>query len=97
MVRQGKRSENITRNVVVAVIAQMIIMLFSFVNRTIFIHLLGENYLGIDGLFGSLLTVFSLAELGIGNAIIFSLYKPIAMGDTKKARQYITCLKKHIP
>lgn len=94
MVRQGKRSENITRNVVVAVIAQMIIMLFSFVNRTIFIHLLGENYLGIDGLFGSLLTVFSLAELGIGNAIIFSLYKPIAMGDTKKARQYITLFEK---
>ena len=83
------RTENITRNVAVTVITQVLSLLFSFVNRTIFIHFLGEQYLGLDGLFTSLLTVFSLAELGIGNALIFSLYKPIAEGNTFRAQQYL--------
>lgn len=89
MNKTNSRTSNITRNVVVTVVTQVFSLLFAFANRTIFIYLLGEQYLGIDGLFTSLLTIFSLAELGIGNALIFSLYKPIAKGDTFRAQQYL--------
>lgn len=89
MNKTNSRTSNITRNVAVTVITQVFSLLFAFANRTIFIYLLGEQYLGIDGLFTSLLTIFSLAELGIGNALIFSLYKPIAIGDTFRAQQYL--------
>lgn len=90
MTNNSSRSYNLLRNVTATLIAQVVILLISFVNRTIFIKLLGAEYLGIDGLFGSILTVLSLAELGLGSAIIFNLYKPIADGDTEKAKQYIS-------
>ena len=89
MSKLNSRTSNITRNVAVTVVTQVFSLLFAFANRTVFIYLLGEQYLGIDGLFTSLLTIFSLAELGIGNALIFSLYKPIAEGDTFRSQQYL--------
>ncbi len=94
MGKTKSRTEHITRNVFITLVTQSVLLLLAFVNRTIFIYLLNENYLGIDGLFSSILTIFSLAELGIGNAIIFSLYKPIANGDKYGAQQYLTLFKK---
>lgn len=87
------RTSNITKNVLTVLVTQVLTLLFAFANRTVFIYFLGKEYLGIDGLFTSVLTIFSLAELGIGNALIFSLYKPIANNDTKKAQQYLTLYK----
>jgi O-antigen/teichoic acid export membrane protein len=94
MINTKSRSHNLIRNVLVSSIAQVVILLVAFVNRTLFIRLLGVEYLGIDGLFTSILIVLSLAELGIGNAIIYNLYKPIATGDTEKSKQYITFYSK---
>lgn len=88
------RTKNITRNVTVVFITQVLLLIFGFINRTIFIRLLGEDYLGLDGLFYSILTIFSLAELGIGNALIFSLYKPIATGNIARAQQLFTLYNK---
>lgn len=53
-------------------------LILSFVTRTIFINVLSAEYLGVNGLFGNILSVLSLAELGIGTAMLFHLYKPIA-------------------
>lgn len=52
--------------------------------QIIFIRTLGEQYAGISSLFTSLLTVLSFAELGIGTAITYNLYKPIAEKDTDR-------------
>lgn len=60
---------------------QLLNMLLAFITRTVFIYTLSELYLGINGLFGSLLTVLSLTELGIGTAITYALYKPLAQDD----------------
>lgn len=84
------RTKNASLNAAVSIITQVIILIVSFVCRTFFIKVLGAEYLGIDGLFSSILTILSLAELGFGSAIIYDLYKPIAEGDTAKARQFIT-------
>lgn len=62
-------------------IGQIITLLTGFAVRTVFIHCLGATYLGVSGLFSNVLTVLSFAELGIGQAIVFSLYKPIANSD----------------
>lgn len=59
-------------------------LLFAFVLRTIFIRTLGKTYLGISGLFTNILTVLSLMELGVGGAIVFSLYKPLAEKNNGK-------------
>lgn len=42
---------------------------------------MGEEYVGISGLFASLLSVLNLADLGFSSAIIFNMYKPLAEGD----------------
>ena len=53
-------------------------LILSFVARTIFIYVLSAEYLGVNGLFGNILSVLSLAELGIGTAMLFHMYKPVA-------------------
>ena len=55
-----------------------------FISRTVIIMVLSVEYVGLSGLFSNVLSMLSLAELGIGEAIVFSLYKPVADNDTKK-------------
>lgn len=71
-------------NVTAGVGSQLVITLLSFVSRTVFIYTLGAEYLGINGLFTSLLLMLSIAEAGIGSAIIYALYKPVADQDEEK-------------
>lgn len=56
-------------------------ILISFFSQKIFILILGVEYLGLNGLFSNILSLLSIAELGIGEAIIFNMYKPIANND----------------
>lgn len=64
--------------------SQLIIVILSFVSRTVFIHSLGIEYLGINMLFMSMLAMLSLAEAGIGQSIVYNLYKPVADDDRPK-------------
>ena len=79
---------------IVAVLCQVTNLIISFVARTVFIKTLGAEYLGISGLFGNVLMVLSFAELGIGNALLFSMYKPIAEKDEPKQRSLLLLYKK---
>lgn len=74
----GSRSKKALLNSVVASLAQVITILFQFIARTFFIKILGEQYLGLNGLFTNVLGILNLAEMGIGSAITFSLYRPLA-------------------
>ncbi len=78
---KNSRTENSLINLVVTLGCQFLTLILNFVVRTYFINILGTGSLGINGLFSNILTVLSLAELGIGSAIGFSLYKPVADGD----------------
>ena len=64
-------------------------LVMQFASRTVFIYCLGKEFLGINGLFTNLLGVLSFAELGIGTAINFSLYKPVSDGDIEKIKAYM--------
>ena len=55
-----------------------------FLNRYFIVHYLGVKYLGITSLFTNILSILSLADLGIGSAIAFLLYKPLSDNDTAK-------------
>ena len=69
------------KNTTVGMVAQLATYLLTFINRTIFVRFLDVVYLGCNGLFSNILTMLSLAELGIGAAIAFCLYKPLAEND----------------
>ncbi len=82
-------SRNMKRNVAASAVNSGIRLLFPFLNRTLFLWLLGPEYLGLNGLFGSILGVLMLAELGFGSAVISSMYKPIADDDRELACAYL--------
>lgn len=88
------RTKKSARNVVFAFINQFVTLVLSFVNRTIFIHTLGGEYLGISGLFSDILTMLSLADLGLTSAMAFSYYKPLANDDKEKIASLIHFYRK---
>lgn len=75
------RIKNSLRNVIWAMINKFVALVFPFIIRTIMIYKLGAEYAGLNSLFTSVLQILSLSELGIGSAIVFSMYKPIATKD----------------
>ncbi len=81
-----ERTKNAARNIAFDGILEMMNMLFPFVIRSVMLHFLGTEYLGLNGLFKSLLMFLNLAELGVGSAMVFSMYKPIAEDDAPTIR-----------
>lgn len=88
------RTNNMIRNVSFSFLGQGIGILASFIVRIVFIRILGSTYLGLDGLFSNILTVLSLSELGVGTAITYSLYKPLAEKDESKLKSLMALFKK---
>lgn len=88
------RTQNVSINATVSLVCQILQIIIAFVSRTIFIKLLGSDYLGVNGLFTNVLTILSFAELGVGNAFAYSLYRPLAENDTKKVCQIMNLYKK---
>ena len=78
-----ERSVNTKRNIIVGEADRLIGILLPFIVRTLIIHIMGAKYLGLTGLFYSIIQMLNLAELGFGTAIVYSMYKPIADGDSK--------------
>lgn len=79
-----ERTKNATRNIVAGMALKIYQMVVPFLMRTAMIHLMGVEYLGLNSLFTSILHILNLAELGVGAAMVFSMYKPIAEDDTQR-------------
>ena len=77
------------RNMAASFANSAVRLLFPFLNRTVFLWLLGPEYLGLNGLFTSVLGVLMLAELGFGTAVVCSMYKPVAEDDKPLIRAYL--------
>lgn len=88
------RAENSMRNMLWATAHKIVGLIIPFFMRTLLIHLLGMEYVGLSTVFGSVLQVLSLAELGFGAAIVYALYKPIADEDTEKICALMNTFKK---
>lgn len=76
-----ERTRNATKNIIFGTILKLYQIIVPFLIRTAMIYLLGVEYLGLNSLFSSILQVLNLAELGVGSAMLFSMYKPIANDD----------------
>ena len=90
---QDSRTNNSVKNVKAGLVFQIINKIMGFIVKTIFIKELGNEYLGINGLFTNVLTILSFAELGIGTTIIYSMYKPVALNDTNKIKSLMKLYK----
>ena len=84
-----KRTESSIKNLAFAFGGQLVGLMVSYLARIIFIQFLNSEYLGLNGLFTNILTMLSLVEIGIGPAMSFALYKPLAEKNT----ELLECLR----
>lgn len=77
-----KRIAHAVRNASWSFIGRFVMIGNTFLVKTVMIHTMGAEYLGVNSLFTSVLRILSLAELGFTSAIVYSMYKPIAFHDT---------------
>jgi O-antigen/teichoic acid export membrane protein len=97
-----ERSKNAIRNIKASFISKIVSLICPFIVRTVFIKTLGAEFLGVNSLFTSILSVLSLTELGFGSAIVFNMYKAIADDDDstinallyfyRKVYRYVGCI-----
>jgi len=87
------RTQKTMRNVRLSLICQFVVLLTSVITRRFISDYTSVEYLSVGGLFSNIMTVLSLAELGIGTSITFSLYKPISDGDESKIRALMRLFK----
>lgn len=78
------RTENSMRNIAVGIGGYVVNTLLGFVCRIVFVRFLPDDYLGVSGFFSNILSMLTIAELGIGIAIVYSLYGAIAENDTAR-------------
>lgn len=91
---EKSRTEYSARNTTVAMISRGLAILMGFVARVVFTHTLSEAYVGVNGLFLDILNVLALSELGVGTAITYALYKPIADHDIEKQKSLMRMYQK---
>lgn len=88
------RIQKAGKNIIFGYISNLVILLVNFIQRTVFIYVLGRTLSGVNGVYTDVLSVLSLTELGIGTALNYSLYKPVAEHDIEKIKSYMRFYKK---
>ncbi len=88
------RKLNSLKNIIASTTLSIITMLAGFIIQTIFLKQLGTEYLGINSLFANIVSMLAIAELGIGTAIVYNLYKPISNNDIDVIKSLMKLYKK---
>lgn len=88
------RTKNSLKNVIIAMLCNTITLLINFFTQKLFISNLGIEYSGLNSVFSNIISMLSISELGIGTAIIYHLYKPIAENDIPKIKILMNFYKK---
>lgn len=78
------RTANSALNIAVGIGGYVVNTVLGLICRMVFTRTLSADYLGVNGLFSNILAMLSLAELGVGSAIVYALYKPLATDEQGK-------------
>lgn len=82
----SSRLDNSIRNIKYSMFNAIVVAIIPMITRTVFINCLGKNYLGIDAVFINIVNLLEIVNVGIGTAITYSVYQPIASGDIEKCK-----------
>lgn len=94
MYNSESRTKSSIKNIIYTVGGQLTKELLAFAVRTVFIKTLAAEYLGVNGLFTNILSFLSLAEMGVGSALVFSMYKPMADHDEEQLKMYMAVYRR---
>lgn len=89
-----KRTSNSIRNIAIGFVNRVITQIGPFLLRTLVIYKLGNEFAGLSSLFSSILQVLNLTELGLGTAIVYNMYAPIAEDDHVRIRALMNFYRK---
>lgn len=89
---QESRVKKTLLNARVNLIFYFLSLILAFFSRKIFLDCLGAAFIGLSGTLQNLLGFLNLAELGIGSAIGYVLYKPIYDHDHLKINEIISVM-----
>ncbi|MBQ8318870.1 MAG: polysaccharide biosynthesis protein [Lachnospiraceae bacterium] len=92
---QESRVSNASRNILFGMFLKGYQILMPFLMRTAMMYYMGMEYLGLNSLFGSILWALNLAELGVGSAMVYSMYQPIIDGDKEEICALLKLYKKY--
>lgn len=90
----ASRTQNAFRNIVSGIIYNIVSILCPFLTRTVLIYVLGVQYVGLGSLFTALLGVLNMTEAGIGSALVYQMYKPVAENNVKRVNALYNFYKK---
>ena len=88
------RTKNSIKNIIGSMLSNILTIIIGLIAQAVFIKILGSEYLGLNGLFSNIITMLGIVELGVGNAIIYNLYKPIAENNISKIKSLMNFYKK---
>ncbi len=88
------RSAKSVRNVATGIANKVLLMVLAFATRTLFIRLLGAEYTGVSSLYTNILSVLSLAEMGMGNVLMFNLYGALKDKDEDRIASLVNEFRK---
>lgn len=88
------RISNSIKNIYIGILSQIVITILGFISRKVFLNSLGTEYLGVNGLLTSILSMLALIESGIGTSIVYNLYRPLAENDRPKIIALIQLYKR---
>lgn len=94
MENKTTRTKQSIKNAGFSIVSQLIQQIIRIVVRVAFIRVIGQEYLGLNSVFTEILTALQLVELGVGPAMAYSLYRPLAENDTEKIKSLMSLFKK---
>lgn len=84
----------VLKNTIASLLTNFLTIIIGLVAQAVFIKILGTEYLGLNSLFNNIISMLAIAELGIGSAIIYKLYKPIIENDRETIKSLMKFYKK---
>lgn len=88
------RTRNSVYNIIGVIVLYITKILFNFAGKTVLIRVMGDQYNGVSGLFTNVISILAIAELGIGSAIVYNLYKPVKENDVATIKSLMKFYKK---
>ena len=80
------RKERTLKNGISGIVKYFVKLVLQFILRTLVIYKLGVEFVGLDSLYANIISMLSLTELGMGSALVYSMYKPAAEKDYEKLK-----------
>ena len=78
----------------IGLVARMSALVLSLISTRLFVQYIGIEIKGISGIISNMLSLLQLAEMGIGAAIVYALYKPLAENDIESVKSLMAFYKK---